>query len=152
MCHPPPQSLYISIALSFLLLYSLSLSLTHLVQADVHPSGVWVCSRFLLLKGSFSFHCHQSQVFMDLRNQSPGYRNRTRSFPLQYKDGNFSLVLMKVDGSDAGLFECHIIPEGFQQNVRLNVTTEVCFWGALLKMYLVNELLILTVCKNVVIN
>ncbi|XP_030009471.1 uncharacterized protein LOC115432695 [Sphaeramia orbicularis] len=73
---------------------------------------------------------HDNQVLtiqndkMDPRNQSPGYRNRTQSFPHQYKDGNFSLVLMKVDGSDAGLFECHIIPEGFQQNVRLNVTSK----------------------------
>uniref|UniRef100_A0A672Z121 Transporter n=1 Tax=Sphaeramia orbicularis TaxID=375764 RepID=A0A672Z121_9TELE len=32
-------------------------------MADGHLPGVWVCSRFLLLKGSFSFHCHQSQVF-----------------------------------------------------------------------------------------
>lgn len=60
----------------------------------------------------------------DPKNQSPQYQNRVQSFPHLYKSGNFSLVLMKVNGSDGGVFECHIMPKGFQQNVRLNVTSK----------------------------
>ncbi|XP_044200344.1 hepatitis A virus cellular receptor 2-like isoform X3 [Thunnus albacares] len=59
-----------------------------------------------------------------LESQSEKFKGRV-SFSDQYKKGNFSISLDRVQQGDAGVYECNIrVPDGPQQKVKLIVTGE----------------------------
>ncbi|XP_071397129.1 CD276 antigen homolog isoform X2 [Centroberyx affinis] len=58
----------------------------------------------------------------DLSSQESRFNKRTRSFPVLYSQGNFSIVLQKVQLTDSGPYDCFILPVDFQLRVQLNVT------------------------------
>ncbi|XP_058617722.1 CD276 antigen homolog [Onychostoma macrolepis] len=45
---------------------------------------------------------------VSVEGQEPPYKNRTESFPEEYKTGNFSLKLNNLQHTDAGKYKCYI--------------------------------------------
>ncbi|KAK2857236.1 hypothetical protein Q5P01_005971 [Channa striata] len=69
---------------------------------------------------------------LDIKNNKPHYssqhqkfRGRVESFPDLYKDGNFSIILKKVQQSDNGTYECHVPAVDVEQRLTLSVLKNV---------------------------
>ncbi|XP_016382992.1 V-set domain-containing T-cell activation inhibitor 1-like [Sinocyclocheilus rhinocerous] len=56
---------------------------------------------------------------VSVEGQDPKYKNRTESFPEEYRTGNFSLKLNDLQHSDAGKYQCYIIDESTIETVEL---------------------------------
>ncbi|KAF3688295.1 CD276 antigen -like protein Precursor [Channa argus] len=68
-------------------------------------------------------------IVLDIIDSSPKkglgdlmFRERVESFPELFKNGNFSIILRKLQQTDAGLYECHIPKVDFQVKVSLMVS------------------------------
>ncbi|XP_067357317.1 V-set domain-containing T-cell activation inhibitor 1-like isoform X3 [Channa argus] len=57
----------------------------------------------------------------DNSSQHQKFRGRVESFPDLYKDGNFSIILKKVQQLDNGVYECHVPMVDVEQRVQLSV-------------------------------
>ncbi|XP_050921803.1 CXADR-like membrane protein isoform X1 [Lates calcarifer] len=57
----------------------------------------------------------------DLTTQDQVFKGRVRSFPDEYKAGNFTVVLEQARQSDSGIYECHVPKVDFQRRVQLTV-------------------------------
>ncbi|XP_067357323.1 V-set domain-containing T-cell activation inhibitor 1-like isoform X1 [Channa argus] len=60
----------------------------------------------------------------DYSSQHEKFKGRVESFPDQYKKGNFSILLKKVQQSDSGSYYCFVPKVKFEQRVQLTVTGE----------------------------
>ncbi|XP_067357315.1 uncharacterized protein [Channa argus] len=60
----------------------------------------------------------------DNSSQHQKFRGRVESFPDLYKDGNFSIILKKVQQLDNGVYECHVPMVDVEQRVQLSVLGE----------------------------
>ncbi|XP_067357324.1 CD276 antigen homolog isoform X2 [Channa argus] len=58
----------------------------------------------------------------DYSSQHEKFKGRVESFPDQYKKGNFSILLKKVQQSDSGSYYCFVPKVKFEQRVQLTVT------------------------------
>ncbi len=48
---------------------------------------------------------------VSVEKQDSSYENRTKSFPQEYKTGNFSLKLNNLQYNDTGNYTCHVTNE-----------------------------------------
>uniref|UniRef100_A0A8C1V9Z1 Ig-like domain-containing protein n=1 Tax=Cyprinus carpio TaxID=7962 RepID=A0A8C1V9Z1_CYPCA len=54
-----------------------------------------------------------------LELQDQRYKNRAQTFPDEYKRGNFSIKLVNLTHTDAGMFICYITPSDERETVKL---------------------------------
>ncbi|XP_073721781.1 V-set domain-containing T-cell activation inhibitor 1-like [Misgurnus anguillicaudatus] len=80
-----------------------------------HNGSLNVCA---IIKGKFS---PQAQDFT--------YKNRTETFPTEYKKGNFSIKLNNLACTDAGNYLCYIIPSYEQVITQLIIKESTVHMG-----------------------
>uniref|UniRef100_W5MXI6 Ig-like domain-containing protein n=1 Tax=Lepisosteus oculatus TaxID=7918 RepID=W5MXI6_LEPOC len=58
----------------------------------------------------------------NLSQQDSRFKNRTRMFPNEFRQGKFSLELSRLQDNDTGSYTCYIPSKSFQEHIELNVT------------------------------
>ncbi|KAK7137227.1 hypothetical protein R3I93_017336 [Phoxinus phoxinus] len=69
--------------------------------------------------GSSKSVCDITEGSHSQEKQDPEYKNRTETFPEEYKRGNFSIKLTDLTRTDAGKYICYITYSYELQTVRL---------------------------------
>uniref|UniRef100_A0A3Q2P6H7 Ig-like domain-containing protein n=1 Tax=Fundulus heteroclitus TaxID=8078 RepID=A0A3Q2P6H7_FUNHE len=67
----------------------------------------------------------------DLENQDKKYKGRVSSFPSQFQNKNYSIVLEKLEKNDAGNYKCSIVSDGDRVTTRVNLTVSQTAAGLL---------------------
>ncbi|ROL55442.1 V-set domain-containing T-cell activation inhibitor 1 [Anabarilius grahami] len=100
------------------------------VEADISGSVDLPCSSIehehKLQDINVSWRHNGSEIVYDIINgedsveqQHPRYKNRTKTFPDEYRRGNFSIKLHNLTHDDAGEFSCFITYSDELQTVQL---------------------------------
>ncbi|KAK7127100.1 hypothetical protein R3I94_018325 [Phoxinus phoxinus] len=72
--------------------------------------------------------CDINKGKVSVEAQNPAFKNRTETFPEEYLNGNFSLILNNLQHTDAGKYMCYIIQDSVGksvQNVELRLKLSV---------------------------
>ncbi|XP_035989694.1 CD276 antigen homolog isoform X2 [Fundulus heteroclitus] len=86
----------------------------------------------------------------DLKTQNEKYKGRVSSFPSQFLNKNYSIVLEKLEKNDTGNYKCSIVSGGVRVTTRVNLTvteyvenSATCGASNVLQMFVLSALSLL---------